>query len=92
MVDKEEDAGQSSGPADGRRRRQPPTIDVKAVEMPVTDAASAGSSSEAARIGLPAAGRPLPHAMASRPGRGHARCRARRPRGRRRVDRRCPAR
>jgi len=48
MVDKDDDAGQGSGPADGRRRRQPPTIDVKAVEMPVTDAASAGSSSEAA--------------------------------------------
>jgi hypothetical protein len=53
MVDKEEDAGQSSGPADGRRRRQPPTIDVKAVEMPVTDAASAGSSSEAAASASP---------------------------------------
>ena len=48
MVDKDEDAGQGSGPADGRRRRQPPTIDVKAVEMPVTDAASAGPSAEAA--------------------------------------------
>jgi hypothetical protein len=47
MADRDDDAGQASGPADGRRRREPPTIDVKAVEMPVTAAASAKSSSEA---------------------------------------------
>ena len=33
MADKDDDAGQASGPADGRRRREPPTIDVKAVEI-----------------------------------------------------------
>ena len=48
MADKDDDAGQASGPADGRRRREPPTIDVKAVEMPVAAAASAESSSQAA--------------------------------------------
>jgi hypothetical protein len=47
MADKDDDAGRASGPADGRRRREPPTIDVKAVEMPVRAAASAKSSSEA---------------------------------------------
>lgn len=47
MADKDDDAGRASGPADGRRRREPPTIDVKAVEMPVAAAASAESSSEA---------------------------------------------
>jgi hypothetical protein len=53
MVDKDEDAGQGGGPADGRRRRQPPTIDVKAVEMPVTDAASVEPSPEAAASASP---------------------------------------
>jgi len=52
MADNEEDAGQASGAADGRRRRQPPTIDVKVVEIPVADAtadaASGESSAEAA--------------------------------------------
>jgi hypothetical protein len=41
MAETGDDAGQGSGPPDGRRRRQPPTIDVKAVEVPVEAAASA---------------------------------------------------
>jgi hypothetical protein len=53
MVDKDEDSGQGSGPADGRRRRQPPTIDVQAVEMPITDDASAEPAAEAAASSPP---------------------------------------
>jgi hypothetical protein len=59
MADKDDDARQASGPADGRRRREPPTIDVKAVEMPVAAAASAEASSEAAAsVSPPPAARP----------------------------------
>ncbi len=47
MAENDEGAGQASGPAEGRRRREPPTIDVKAVEVPVAAAASAESSSQA---------------------------------------------
>jgi hypothetical protein len=59
MADKDDDARQASGPADGCRRREPPTIDVKAVEMPVAAAASAEASSEAAAsVSPPPAARP----------------------------------
>ena len=66
MADKDEDAGQASGPADGRRRREPPTIDVKAVEMPVAAAASAESSSEAESSSQAAASVSPPPAARSR--------------------------
>jgi hypothetical protein len=57
MADTGDDAGQGSGPPEGRRRRQPPTIDVAAVEMPVADAAStAAPASEPSAV--PPAGRP----------------------------------
>jgi hypothetical protein len=62
MADKDEDAGQASGPPDGRRRREPPTIDVKAVEMPVTAAASAESSSEVSSSEDAASASPTPAA------------------------------
>jgi hypothetical protein len=41
MADTGDDAGQASAPPDGRRRREPQTIDVTPVEMPVEAAASA---------------------------------------------------
>ena len=40
MADTGDDAGQVSGPPDGRRRREPQTIDVTPVEMPVEAAGS----------------------------------------------------
>jgi hypothetical protein len=55
MADKDDDAGQASGPADGRRRREPPTIDMKAVEMPVAAASAESSSQAAASVSTPAA-------------------------------------
>jgi hypothetical protein len=45
MADTGDDAGQ--GTPDGRRRREPPTIDVKAVEVPVAGAAATSSASSA---------------------------------------------
>ena len=58
MADNDADAGQAGGPADGRRRREPPTIDVKAVEVPVAAAASAESSFKAeASVSPPSAAR-----------------------------------
>jgi hypothetical protein len=57
MADTGDDAGQGSGVPDGRRRREPPTIDVKAVEVPVEGAASTASSPEAApRASAPPSG------------------------------------
>jgi hypothetical protein len=48
-----DDAGQVSGPPDGRRRREPQTIDVTPVEMPVEAAGSAtpGSAEPASAPG-----------------------------------------
>jgi hypothetical protein len=51
MADTGDDAGQ--GTPDGRRRREPPTIDVKAVEVPVEGAASAASSASSASSSAP---------------------------------------
>jgi hypothetical protein len=45
MADTSDDAAQ--GTPDGRRRREPPTIDVKAVEVPVAGAAAAAATSSA---------------------------------------------
>jgi hypothetical protein len=45
MADTGDDAGQVSGPPDGRRRREPQTIDVTPVEMPVEAAGSAAPGS-----------------------------------------------
>ena len=62
MADTDDDAAQGSGPQgsgspDGRRRRPPPTIDVKAVEMPVENAASAEPSPAGASSAAPTAAR-----------------------------------
>jgi hypothetical protein len=55
MADTGDDAGQVSGPPEGRRRREPQTIDVTPVEMPVEAAASAApGSSEPASAPAPA--------------------------------------
>jgi hypothetical protein len=61
MAETGDDAGQGSGPPDGRRRRQPPTIDVKAVEVPVEAAASAEPSPDTAEPA--AAPAPEPNAV-----------------------------
>src|SRR5258708_27261112 len=58
MADTDDDAGQGSGPQgsgppDGRRRRPPPTIDVKAVEVPVEGAAAASSAAAASASAAP---------------------------------------
>jgi hypothetical protein len=67
MADNDEDSGRASGPADGRRRREPPTIDVKAVEMPVAAAASAESSSETSSSEAAASASPPPAARSRTP-------------------------
>ena len=55
MADTGDDAGQVGGPPEGRRRREPQTIDVTPVEMPVEAAASAApGSSEPASAPAPA--------------------------------------
>jgi hypothetical protein len=67
MADTGDDAGQGSGPPEGRRRRQPPTVDVAAVEMPVADAASAEPSPEAAASTAAPASEPSAVPPAGRP-------------------------
>jgi hypothetical protein len=53
MADTGDDAAQ--GTPDGRRRREPPTIDVKAVEVPVASATASSSSASAASAPPPSA-------------------------------------
>jgi hypothetical protein len=55
MADKDDQAGQGSGPPDGRRRRPPPTIEAKAVEMPTENAAASETPSPEAPASSPAA-------------------------------------
>jgi hypothetical protein len=62
MADTGDDAGQASAPPDGRRRREPQTIDVTPVEMPVEAAGSAtsGSAQPASAPAGPASASPPP--------------------------------
>src|SRR5580700_4357758 len=63
MADTGDDAGQVSGPPEGRRRREPQTIDVTPVEMPVEAAASAA----------PASSEPAPESASASPPAARAR-------------------
>jgi hypothetical protein len=69
MAETGDDAGQGSGPPDGRRRWQPPTIDVKAVEVPVEAAATAEPSPDTAEPAAASAPEPnaVPPAASPRP-------------------------
>jgi hypothetical protein len=62
MADTGDDAGQASAPPDGRGRREPQTIDVTPVEMPVEAAGSAtsGSAQPASAPAGPASASPPP--------------------------------
>jgi hypothetical protein len=60
MADKDDQAGQGSGPPDGRRRRPPPTIEAKAVEMPIETAGGSEPASPETSAPPPVAPAPDP--------------------------------